>query len=174
MAFDPVTAPGLAAQLFRPGTPQALALVRAAWPAAVGAELARRTVVQALVGGTLHVRVPDAAWRKTLHRMRRDVLARLREIAGDLAPHTLGFLEGAEANSAPPATRGGAPALPHPPTQSAEAHSAPLRAAAERIADPEIRSRFLETAARYLARAASPRLDGTSSSGALDGGPDHA
>ena len=161
MAFDPVTTSGLAAQLFRPGTPQAFALVRAAWPAAVGAELARRTVVQAMVGRTLHVRVPDAAWRKTLHRMRKEVLARLREIAGELAPNTLGFVEGgAEVNSATPVRRGGSPAPPHPPMPMGAPLGASLRDAAERIADPEIRSRFLETAARYLSRAA--------------GGPEHA
>jgi hypothetical protein len=145
MAFDPVTTSGLAAQLFRPGTPQAFALVRAAWTAAVGPELARRTVVQAMVGRTLHVRVPDAAWRKTLHRMRRDVLARLRDLAGDLAPHTLGFVEGPVPPSEPPAA---------PKSQAPFHIPALLRAEAERIADPEIRARFLETAALYLSRAA--------------------
>jgi hypothetical protein len=156
MAFDPATTSGLAAQLFRPGTPQAFALVRAAWTAAVGAELARRTVVQAMVGRTLHVRVPDAAWRKTLHRMRREVLARLREIAGELAPTTLGFVEGPVPAGEPAWSTGPRP-LPVPAP-------AALRAAAERIADPEVRARFLETAARYLSRAVPDR----------DGGPEHA
>jgi hypothetical protein len=156
MAFDPVAAPGLASQLFRPGTPQAFALVRAAWPAAVGPELARRTVVQALVGRTLHVRVPDAAWRKTLHRMRREVLARLQQIAGELAPTTLGFVEGTVATAPETPRRPLPPALPPSPA---------LQAAADRIADPEMRARFLETAARYLSRTASP---------GPDGGQDHA
>jgi hypothetical protein len=120
----------------------------------VGPELARRTSVQALVGRTLHVRVPDAAWRKTLHRMRREVLARLRNVAGELAPHTLGFVEGAVETA--PAPRPAA--LPEVRPASAAVH-----AAAERIADPEIRERFLQTAARYLSRGAPP-----------GGGPDHA
>jgi hypothetical protein len=153
MAFDPATTSGLAAQLFRPGTPQAFALVRAAWTAAVGPEVARRTLVQAMVGTTLHVRVPDAAWRKTLHRMRREVLARLREVAGELAPQTLGFVEGEVPCPPAPAVK-----LPAPPPLP----PAPLCAEAARIADPEIRARFLETAARYLSRSAP------------DGGPSHA
>jgi hypothetical protein len=143
MAFDPATTSGLAAQLFRPGTPQALELVRAAWTAVVGPELARRTLVQAMVGSTLHVRVPDAAWRKTLHRMRREVLARLREVAGELAPRSLGFVEGEVPSAPAPAVT--LPVPPQPPP-------AALCAEAARIADPEIRTRFLETAARYLSR----------------------
>ena len=157
MAFDPVRSTGLAAQLFRPGTPQAFALVRAAWSTAVGPELARRTLVQAMVGRTLHVRVPDAAWRKTLHRMRREVLSRLQAIAGELAPQALGFVEGALPALAPPAAAKG-PASPFVVPEA-------LRAEASRIADPEIQARFLATAARYLARAAPSRPAG---------GPSHA
>lgn len=161
MALDPAATSGLVARLFPPGSPQAFALVRAAWPAAVGPELARRTVVQALVGRTLHVRVPDAAWRKTLHRLRREVLSRLRAVAGPVAPDTLGFVEG-------PVEARPEPAAPARPTGAAEP-SAALRAEAERIADPEIRARFLQTAARYLERAV-PRRPGH----CPDGDPEHA
>ena len=45
-------------------------------------------------GGTLRVRVPDASWRKVLHRMQPQILGRLRELAGDLAPRRMGFVEG--------------------------------------------------------------------------------
>ena len=45
-------------------------------------------------GGTLRVRVPDASWRKVLHRIQPQILARLRELAGDLAPRRMGFVDG--------------------------------------------------------------------------------
>ena len=85
---------GLARRLFGTVPFRTLALVRAAWPRAVGPDLARRTEVVALESATLRVRVPDARWRKELHRMQPQILARLREIVGDLAPRRLGFMEG--------------------------------------------------------------------------------
>jgi hypothetical protein len=139
--------PDLAMQLFGKKPEHILALLRAAWPAAEGAELARRTEVLALEGRTLRVRVPDARWRTVLHRMRHDILERLGRTAGHLAPRALGFHEGAltgplvEPRSVPPA--------PGPP---ADAPTAPalVREAARVIADPELRLRFTEAAARYL------------------------
>ena len=74
-------------------------LLRAAWPGVVGPELARRTEVVSLDGTTLRVRVPDAGWQKVLHRMRGDILSRLFDVAGELAPRRLGFVE-------PPRLRG--------------------------------------------------------------------
>ena len=135
-------------QLFGATPERRLALLRAAWPGAVGPELARRTEVITLDGEALRIRVPDATWRKGLLRMRRDILARLHGVAGNLAPRQLGFVEGdgaelhgpAEAQAALPAA---APAAPL---------SRALLAEAERIIEPELRASFLETAARYLDR----------------------
>src|SRR3972149_5063085 len=110
-----------------------LALLRAAWPAAVGPELARRTEVLVLEGDTLRVRVPDATWRRGLIRMRGDILARLRSTAGELAPPRPAFAQG-------PLSR---PAAPPPPS---------LALAAASVPDPELRRAFLATAARYLNR----------------------
>jgi len=91
------------------------------------------------------VRVPDARWRGVLHRMRHDILARLRETAGPAAPQRLGFVEGPVA---PPARRAAlAPAAPGPAPSA-------VAAAAAAIEDDALRERFLETAARYLARFA--------------------
>src|SRR5262245_25582897 len=84
----------LARQLFGRSPQHTLAVIRAAWPAAVGSELARRTEVLALDGRVLRVRVPDAGWRKVLHRMRREILSRLHQAVGSLAPAALGFHEG--------------------------------------------------------------------------------
>jgi Dna[CI] antecedent DciA-like protein len=136
----------VAEQLFGATPERRLVLLRAAWPQAVGPELARRTEVIALEGNALRVRVPDAGWRKGLVRMKHEILGRLRAIAGGLAPSALGFVEArpaavpAPAEPSPPAVR-----VPAPPTPD-------LLAQAARIEDPELRDRFLASAARYLDR----------------------
>jgi hypothetical protein len=77
--------------------------------------------------------------------MQPEILGRLRQVAGSLAPGRLGFVEGglAEPPAGPPAQTAGAvpPSCP-----------AAVAREAEGIADAEVRARFLETAARYLAR----------------------
>jgi len=143
MAFDRA-GNGLAASVFA-SEPARLALIKSAWRFAVGPELARRTEVLALEGRTLRVRVPDAGWRKALHRMQPQIVARLRTIAGELGPSRLGFSEGqvaapAEAKPAPSVGGGVDPLDPE------------VAAAADRIADPELRGVFLASASRYLSR----------------------
>ena len=134
----------VAARLFG-GSPERVgALLRAAWPLAVGAELGRRTEVLGVEKGTLRIRVPDARWRLVLHRMQPDILRRLREIAGSLAPWRIGFVEGGIADPAPPPAPAKAPPVPPP---------AGLAESAARIADEDLRRRFLATAARYLERS---------------------
>src|SRR5712691_6320552 len=93
MSFDRA-GQGLASRIFGSEPARRLALIKSAWPFAVGPELARRTEVLALEGRTLRVRVPDAGWRKALHRMQPQIVARLRSVAGDLGPSRLGFSEG--------------------------------------------------------------------------------
>jgi hypothetical protein len=142
----PVTV-SLARRLFGAVPARTLALVRAAWPHAVGPELASRTEVVTLEGSTLRIRVPDARWRKELHRMQREILARLRVTTGELAPRRLGFVEGPVAPGSTPSPRPGAEVRvvdPAPPALVAEAAAG---------LDPELRERFLEVAARYLDRA---------------------
>lgn len=147
MGLDRPTFGSLAARLFGRDPAHALALVRSAWPLAVGPELARRTEVLALDGRVLRVRVPDAGWTRVLHRMRRDILIRLRDVAGELAPYRIGFVEG------------GVPLLasvPEAPVAAGEPRVAPLvEAGAAAIPDPELRDAFLRTARRYLERASS-------------------
>jgi hypothetical protein len=146
MPFQAAGGLASARQLFGQRPVATLALLRAAWPLAVGRELALRTEVLALEGRALRVRVPDARWRKALHRMQREILTRLRAVAGDLAPTRLGFSEGAvhdafagETRRAPQAIEPG----PAPDEVASEAAAIP---------DPEIRARFLRTAALYLER----------------------
>ena len=135
----------LASQLFGRKPEHVLLLLRAAWPAVVGPELARRTQVVGLEGRTLRVRVPDAGWRKVLHRMNRDILTRLYTMVGSLAPSALGLQEG-QVVGAPAPKAGDARALP-----PAEV-TATIRAAADVIGDPELRERFAASAALYLRR----------------------
>jgi Dna[CI] antecedent, DciA len=138
----------LAVRLFGGSPERTLALLRAAWPLAVGPELARRTEVVAIEGTTLRVKVADATWRKALLKIRGPLHGRLRRVAGDLAPARLAFCEGPV--SCPPQTR--------PPTlvdRPAALPSAALAAAAERIEDPVVRARFLDSATRYLTRSRS-------------------
>jgi hypothetical protein len=96
--MERISGRSLAARLFGASPARTLALLEAAWPLAVGPELARRTEVLGIEGGTLRVRVPDAGWRKVLHRMQPQILAHLREIAGDLAPKRMGFVDGGVSN----------------------------------------------------------------------------
>ena len=146
MALRHIIDASLARRLFGAVPARTLALVRAAWPRAVGPDLARRTEVIALEAATLRVRVPDARWRKELHRMQPDILARLREIAGELAPRRLGFVEGPVAPAPSRETR--RTASPTPPAAPAE-----VVAGASVLDDEELRRRFLEVAARYLERS---------------------
>jgi hypothetical protein len=141
---------GLAARLFGGRPDAALALLRAAWPAAVGAELARRTEVITLDRGVLRVRVPDMVWRRGLVRMRGDILVRLRRITGGVAPRALGFVEG------PVPVTLARPELLKLPSPVAPPEG--VRRAAEAIPDPDLRARFLAAAGSYLGRfgAASP------------------
>jgi len=80
--------------------------------------------------------------------MRGDILARMREIAGDLAPRRLGFVEGPVAIPQPPkeAPSSAEPAGPPSPPPGVVAGAAVL-------SDPDLRERFLEAAARYLERS---------------------
>ena len=144
MAFDRAGT-GLAARIFAPEAAR-LALLKSAWPHAVGGELARRTEVLALEGRTLRVRVPDGGWRKVLHRMQPQIVARLREIAGELAPSRLGFSEGQI--TVPPDAK----AAPSDGVGNAAPVDPALLEAAEGIADEGLRDAFVAAAARYLAR----------------------
>ena len=138
--------PKLAARLFGGRPEHTLALLRAAWPAAVGPELARRTEVAALDAGVLRIKVEDARWQRTLVRMRSVILSRLRGVAAGAAPRGLGFVVGPLAPAPAPVT------TTVPPRAPLGAAPEALVEAAAAISDSEVRARFLAAAARYLAR----------------------
>jgi len=150
MGFERAMTPDAGLAIFRRGSPGALALLRAVWPAVVGPELSQRTEVLGVVEDTLRIGVPDARWRMALHKLQPTILRGLRERAGTLAPRRLGFVEGVTPSLAPEPRRSRVEIPAEPPSLSAA-----LAREAQAIADPEIRTAFLETAARYLARSLS-------------------
>jgi hypothetical protein len=154
--------PDFARRLFGDRPEHTLALLRAAWPAAVGPELARRTEVVALSGGLLRIKVADMGWQKNLQRMRGDILSRLRRVAGGAAPHALGFVVGPVSGAPEPA--------PPPPPAPLPPLPRPVAEAAGAIPDPEIRARFVAAAGRYLARFRRDQKDGAGSGGSSTGG----
>ena len=150
--------PDLSARLFGEKPEHTLALLRAAWPGAVGEELALRTEVVAFDHGMLRIKVPDMRWQRTLVRMRGFILGRLRHVAGAAAPRGLGFVTGEILR--PDASVAGAP----PRAEAAPAPPA-VEEAAQAISDPEIREQFLAAAGRYLERFRSPQAVPGESSG---------
>jgi hypothetical protein len=94
--------------------------------------------------------------------MRGDILFRLRQIAGGVAPRALGFVEGPVGA---PADRKEARPPPEPRVPPE------VVAAAAAIADPELRERFLAAAGRYLGRF-SPVPPRTRAAGSEERGSD--
>jgi hypothetical protein len=135
----------LAGEIFGGDPRRRLTLLKAMWPAAVGPELARRSEVVALDREVLRIRVPDGIWRRSLWRMRGDLLARLRRLAGRAAPRALSIAEGVVA---PPPSPPAAPPAPPP----VKALPAAVAEAAAAIPDDELRRRFEEAAAHYFGR----------------------
>ena len=83
--------------LRRVGVPDAglLAEVTEAWPAAVGAPIARAAWPQRIArDGTLHVTVVSATWAFELGHLEADLRERLRAHLGDRTPPALRFAPG--------------------------------------------------------------------------------
>ena len=136
------------ASLFGSAPEARLALIRAVWPQVVGEQVAGRTEVASLTGGLLRLRVADPRWRKVLPRMRKDILARLRQVIGALAPQQIGLIEGRlshDVDSAPKRQL-----APRRPPEAEPPVSGALARAAQSIDDATLRSEFLAAAARYL------------------------
>ena len=78
-----------ALQQAAPKTP--LAAVQAAWPAAVGEQLAAVATPVSERAGTLTIECADAVWTQELDLMQETLLQRLRDAVGDRAPQALRF-----------------------------------------------------------------------------------
>jgi hypothetical protein len=138
----------------------------AAWRAAVGDGLSRSTRVSKLDHGLLTVEVLDPAYRDSLQRMERQILARVRDGMGSDAPQRLrlevtpGFWRPLHR---PKARRAGAWSVAEPPAAETAAAPEPAVSCAapqlqnedlSSITDPEQRRALLRVANRYLARSA--------------------
>jgi hypothetical protein len=122
----------------------------AAWPAAVGAQIARNAWPARLArDGTLHVAAADSAWAYELTQLAPTLLERL----GALAPKRLKFAPG----PIPESDLGDARReLSRPPEPGPEARQKAAELASP-IADEELRALVARAAAASLARAASGR-----------------
>jgi len=68
-----------------------LAAVQSAWAAAVGERLATVATPVSERAGTLTIECADAVWAQELDLMQEQLLARLRDELGELAPTSLRF-----------------------------------------------------------------------------------
>jgi predicted nucleic acid-binding Zn ribbon protein len=78
-----------ALQRVAPKTP--LAAIQAAWPGAVGEQLAAVAVPASERDGTLTIECTDAVWAQELDLMQATLLERLRSEVGEQAPEALRF-----------------------------------------------------------------------------------
>ena len=140
----------VAAEVAGLGAVPGMAELVAAWPAAVGDQIARNAWPARLArDGTLHVTTADAAWAYELTQLAPRLLAQL----GVLAPKGLKFVPGPLPEPAREDAGGQAVAPPDPGPQ--ERRQAEQLAAS--IADEEMRELVARAAAASLARAAADR-----------------
>jgi hypothetical protein len=125
-----------------------------AWPGLVGEHIARNAWPSRLGrDGTLHVATSGSAWAFELTQLAPELLARLREGLGEVAPQALRFGPG----KLPEVSREGdeSPARPAPRPSEADAERASELASA--IEDENLREVVAKAAAASLARAADGR-----------------
>ena len=146
-------------ELSRGGSRDALPLaaITAAWPAAVGEQIARQAwPLRIGRDGTLHVATTSATWAFELDRMAAEIAERLAARLGEARPPAkLRFAIGPvpEHGSLDAKALGTSPAPPEPtPEEAAEAAEA-----ASAIDDPDLRELVARAARASLARARSDR-----------------
>jgi len=140
--------------LRRVGVPDAgvLAAVTEAWPAAVGAPIARAAWPQRIArDGTLHVTVVSATWAFELGHLEPDLRKRLRVHLGDQTPPALRFAPGPVPS--PGAVEKEVAPLP-PPTPQEEGEATRLSAG---IDDEELRGAVRRAVAASLVAARPDR-----------------
>ena len=121
----------------------------AAWPAAVGAAVARNSW-PARIGrdGTLHVNASSSAWAFELAQLEPTLVDRLREALGAAAPPRIRFVVGAIPELAPPSEQTEVTAVARA-TAADRAQAAELSSGIE---DEELRKLVQRAAAASLAR----------------------
>ena len=131
-----------------------LADLTAAWPTAVGEQIATNAwPLRVGRDGTLHVATSSATWAFELDRMRREIADRLVAALGESAPRELRFRPG-------PVPEPGPPSAPQPISRLPEATPEECQEAtrtASSIDDPELRELVARAARASLSRARSDR-----------------
>jgi len=136
---------------FGPADGDMVGIVRA-WPAAVGATVARNAWPARLArDGTLHVNAVSSTWAFELGRLAPTILEQLRAELGQSTPPAVAFAPGPVPEPEPDPVRQGPPAPPEPAVE----HRAEAAALAAAIEDPELRELVARAAAASLARAAA-------------------
>ena len=142
--------PEVRRELRRFGPQAGLADLVAAWPAAVGVQIAANALPARIRrDGTLVVHTSSAAWAFELAQLEGTV----RERLGNLAPPRLKFVVGQLPETGVEAAAERTPALPRPTTEDT-AEAARLAAG---IADPDLREHVAKAIELSLARARSDR-----------------
>jgi predicted nucleic acid-binding Zn ribbon protein len=141
-------------ELRRFGATGSMPAIVAAWPAAVGAEIARNAWPARISrDGVLHVNTSSSAWGFELTQLAAAVLERLRlALAGD-APKGLRFAPG----HLPEAPREASEAAHARPPEPSTEQLAEGRALASDITDEELRERVARAAAWSLQAARDDR-----------------
>ena len=145
-------------ELARSGSRDAipLAAITAAWPAAVGAAVARQAWPLRLGrDGTLHVAVASSTWAHELDLLRDAILDGLRARLADATPQTVRFAVGPIPE--PPTLIEGAATENELPIAVPPEIESEAAAAASEIDDPELRELVARAARASLVRARSDR-----------------
>jgi len=141
-------------ELRRFGTTGSMPAIVAAWPAAVGEEVARNAWPARISrDGVLHVNTASSAWAFELTQLASVVLERLAPTLGDVAPKGLRFAPG----HLPEPTVATPDELRPRPVEPSRQQLAEARDLASPIEDDELRERVAKAAALSLATARSDR-----------------
>lgn len=126
-------------------------MVRAAWVALVGQQIASRSHVFRLYNTRLQVNVPDSRWQKQLHRMEQRLLSRINGLVGTGRISGLDFRVDPSMTVTPQPAAAAAPPRKAPGRETAPpATDADVERSAQAIADPALRELFLRTSRRML------------------------
>jgi len=141
-------------ELGRVGPGGSIAGVVAAWPAAVGDEVARNAWPSRVSrDSTLVVNTASSAWAFELTQLQSVVLEQLVAVLGEGAPRALRFVPGPLPEPPAPAAE---PARPQPLEPSPDSLAAAAELTSE-IADDDLRTRIARAAALSLERARDDR-----------------
>jgi Dna[CI] antecedent, DciA len=145
---------GLQRELRRFGATGSMPAIVAAWPAAVGEEVARNAWPARISrGGVLHVATSSSAWAFELTQLATVVLEQLTAGLDDAAPKALRFAPGHLPEPPSPAPERSVRPAPEPSPETV----AQARELASAIDHDELREEVSKAAALSLARARSDR-----------------